>query len=540
MKSSTVARSSERNDDRFPEVAQAVQRSMEKHLSEPRPVFTVKVDNLFQIYLDGFAARHRQTHNCRCCRNFIEKYGRLVVISDDGRTTPLFWDPADEKIPTEYRESVRALAEVVGAAPVERVFLSAEPSWGLRRSGVSKLDGHAWEHFAVPTPRRFQHSLLTAAQAMALAEEEYGMIQRALAEFPFAIAEKACRLVEADVLYRSEKVEGPAKWFLALHEAKRRSLLPGAKHANLIWLATATAPRGFAHIKGTMIGTLLTDLKEGVSLDEAARRFKEKMHPLQYMRPQAAPSDGQLAEAEKVVAKLSAAGALERRFARFSEIECVWTPKAVESSKPGEVFGHLRSDRRKGPETVSDAIKISWAKFNRDVLPGAEQMSCYAPAHGNYFAFVTATNPEAPPIVKWDRAERRNPVSWYVYMAGSSAAQWNLHAAWVPVKGLTLSPAFWYGVQTPGEENRVCAILEGCRDTREAGNALFPEILKSEFHGIRRSIEAYAQSAKLGGREEADACGLVMVEGRGSEGYTLTLRVLSRGIWMTYTIDRWE
>ncbi len=56
---------------------------------------------------------------------------------------------------------------------------------------------------------------------------------------------------------------------------------------------------------------------------------------------------------------------------------------------------------------------MTWEKFARTVLPDAETIELYVPAEAApYVAMVTAANPQAPPILQWDRAERRNPVSW--------------------------------------------------------------------------------------------------------------------------------
>jgi hypothetical protein len=54
-----------------------------------------------------------------------------------------------------------------------------------------------------------------------------------------------------------------------------------------------------------MIGTLLEDIEEGLDFGDVSRKFASKMHPLQYQRPQAAPSVGNIEESEKIVAKLS-------------------------------------------------------------------------------------------------------------------------------------------------------------------------------------------------------------------------------------------
>ena len=75
---------------------------------------------------------------------------------------------------------------------------------------------------------------------------------------------------------------------LALHEARASKRGPAAD--NLTWLAVATAPAGFCHVRSSMIGTLLEDVAAGMPFDAIKQRFDAKMHPLQYQRPTAMPS----------------------------------------------------------------------------------------------------------------------------------------------------------------------------------------------------------------------------------------------------------
>src|SRR4029078_7195541 len=97
--------------------------------------------------------------------------------------------------------------------------------------------------------------------------------------------------------------------------------------------------------KNQVVATLMDDVKNGVSFEVASKKWSEKMHPLQYMRPQALPSDGAIERAEKLVEKLGIAPSLERRFARLAEIapHLLWTPKTVDAGKTAGVFGHLRT-----------------------------------------------------------------------------------------------------------------------------------------------------------------------------------------------------
>src|SRR5262249_50962143 len=146
------------------------------------------------------------------------------------------------------------------------------------------------------------------------------------------------------------------------------------------------------------------------------------------------------------------------------------------------------------------------------------------PAIGRFIALTTALYADAPPILKWDREDERNPVAWYVYHRGSSAHQWRLSAnAWATVKAIVPAPNLWGSRPMPFVAEGCVLVIDGALDTREdAGNALFPECLREELHGVRATIEAYARSAKLGGREDGSGCGYHV--GKGAADCVLRVR----------------
>ena len=151
------------------------------------------------------------------------------------------------------------------------------------------------------------------------------------------------KLLDSEQLYRSEKVAGPARWLMALHE--RLAAIKKKPHVReaIVWRAVATAPPGFCHVRSTMVGTLLADLAAHMPFHQVRRRFSDKMHPLQYQRPTAAPSAGNIAQAEKAMKELDAAGALARRFARLEDLQAtLWTPPAP-AAPPREGNGPFRS-----------------------------------------------------------------------------------------------------------------------------------------------------------------------------------------------------
>lgn len=501
------------------------------------PLFTTDAEGLFAVFLDSLPEHERQHHTCHACRNFVERYGGIVSIDESGRTVPVMWGDA----PGFYGPAFAAVRKIVSRARVNGVFLTSERVWGQPVTGE-------WRHMAITPPRALvfaQTVLKTAGQARAEKREEYAMLCRGLAEFPQDVVAQALNILESEALYRNEKCLGPAKWLAELHA--RRADLHGRARDNITWLAVAKAPPGFCHVRSTMIGTLLEDLAAGMPFEAIRRRFTEKMNPLQYQRPQVEPDAGNIAQAEKIVAALRSAGALDRRFARIEDVQVkLWTPKQEVVRSPetsGKVFGHLkpRGERRMGAVEIP-ATKITWEKFARTVLPEADQIEVLVPSRGAFIALCTAVNPEAPPLMQWDREEKRNPVNWYVYPGGSPAGHWDLVAGtYVPVTAVTCLPSMWdedHGHDHQGKG--IILILQGCRDMHPVGGAaLFPEVLKSEYRAVRRTMEAYSRGARISGEEEASACGIDLRKGN---HWNCHVRVASKdgSKVVHYTLDRWD
>lgn len=493
------------------------------------PLFTTDLtpELLWATYLNGIPeGADRKHYDCHGCRRFIQAYGGLVTISADGRTRSLIWDGDLDEIPPFFRATFTALARLVNAAKVTGVFLSSAEVWGTPSTPDPKR-GVVWTHLAARPERPYKDRALTADQRMAEKREDLKMLKHALSDYGLQVAEQAVRVLKADALARSEKALGIAEWFVARH----------GENANQLWLAVATAPPGYCHIRSTMISTLLDDVLAGLPFETISRRWGEKMHPLAYQRPTAAPKEGAIEAAEKLVEKLGIAKSLDRRYARLEDVQFrLWEPRpAAEKPKPDGVFGHLRGQSAAVKEVALPATTMTWEKFARTVLPAARSLEVKAPGHGNYVGLVTAVDPDAPPILQWDRPEKRNPVSMYVYTSGSPASQWGLVGnSWVKVNAVTCSPAHWHDPEKAKHHAEgAYFLLDGAKDSRNDSLALFPETLRSELHGVRAVVEAHSRKARIQG--EGTANGVVFQKGGSSGG--LTIRVDGSA---TYVLDRWD
>ncbi len=528
------ARPDSLSDDGYDEFVAQVRARFAHALSASAALFVTRATGLWTTYLDAVPPALRPGMNCAACRKFIERYGRLVTLDDRGRAASAIWP---ETAPANFAEASRRLRQAVEEAEVSGVFLSSQPVWGKPVTGP-------WEHFALelPGPRQFSSVVKTAGQAMAEKREERDMLQRGLEEFPIAVLRKAHSYLRQGALYRSEKCEGVAAWLLELHERLAASKSATRRH-NLLWLAAASAPPGYCHVRAGMIGTLLEDLVAELPFATIKARFDAKMDPLQYQRPQAAPTAGNIAQAEKIVAALRSAGSLARRFAKLSDVKCLWQPRSGEpQAQTGGVFSHLlglRSDE--APETGAPPTVMTWVKFAATVLPRTEAIEYWVPADKQpYMAMVTAQNPEAPPILQWDSEARRNPVSWYLYVKGSLPQDFNLKpGVFHRVSAVVLQPTLWdEGRSFPHQGESVCFVLAGARDlSYRQGAGFFVESMRSEYHPIRATLEAYAKTAVVAGKDEAEVCGLRIT--RGSTCNQI-FRVTEHGVRTRYQIDRWD
>ena len=492
-------------------------------------VFATDSTGLWAAYLDSFSSIDRQHHNCHACRHFIERFGGLVTIDESGRTESAIWNTDDA--PELYKGAVAALARLARRAKVTGVFLSSDRTWGTPKTGQ-------WVHLAVTPPKAMVHKdrVLTAFQASAAKTQDHQTVSRALSEITVDQLDQAVTLLKSDALYRSEKVLGQAEWLHALKVAAHKG--HGEIRKNIVWRAIATAPAGFCHPRSSMIGTLLDDIVAGMDFAQVSRRFSDKMNPLQYQRPQAAPTTGAIEAAEKLVEKLGIAPSLERRYARLDEVVALWKPTvAVPKGSSGGVFGHLKDATPATPSMTLPTQTMTWDKFRRTVLDTATRIEVLTPrGSGPFTSFTTAVHMDAPPILQWDNEGARNPVGWYFWMNGATASQFGLPAnEYVEVTAVTLKPNEWLGGY--GHHGQAVAFLiAGAKDSKAAGMALFPEMLKSELHGVRSVIEAHSKSKSLAGKDEQSAAGLMF----NGKDFDIRLRVWVGNKSSTYRLDRMD
>jgi hypothetical protein len=477
------------------------------------PIYTTDAEGLWEAYLNGIAPEQRQHYNCNCCRRFIQTYGGLAKVLN-GKILPILWR-AGQEIPPAFFTSYVAMHKIVTEAKITGIFYHSHQVWGMPVTGD-------WTHLHGVTAERSNcpNTVKSASQHMAEKLEDYKMLKRALADYSLEAAVQAVRVLEADVVDRSEKTLGVGQWFLKLHQSLEG--LRGNEANTVVWQAVASAPPGWCHIRSTMISTLLDDIYKALPFETIKANWDKKMHPLKYQRPTAPPKAGNIKQAEDLVEKLGLRRAFLRRFARLEDlVYTIWKPtrqEATPAPETGGVFDVLKVPKRGVVREVDlPAKEINVADFVLNVLPTAHKMEAFIGGGGiPMFGMATAVDPEAPPLLQWDGLEGkgRNPLSWYIYTDGSVARQWDLEPnTWVTVNAVTRDiPHMQDQEGFQHYQKSLLFILKGAHDLRHNGGInLFPETIRNELHGVRSVIEAFSKTGDLGDAQLGSAHGLHVV-----------------------------
>ncbi len=516
-------------------------------LTNGHQLFETNATGIFEHFLVTLRPDRQQHYNCRCCRAFMERYGHLVLIADDGSLVSPIWQ-ITRHTPRELMNAINHCQAYVAQHTVTGAFFDDERTWGTPQSKKG------WQHMAITVSNnRYQSpsKLKSAYQHKAEKLEDFKNVMTALDLYGQDVTSQAVALLKSDSLYAGERCLGVAEWMMecyALLAAKT------PKSANLLQAKIARAPAGLCHIRTSMIGTLLDDLllhKQGrMNLELVKRRFADKMAPDVYMRPTELPKEGNKARGDEIVAKLGLQDSFRRRFAKLSEASLIWAPAvSAGSSGEGGFFSDVPAKGRsidRGKRSTMPTVdngNMTWEKFRQKVLDqGCKDLHIWVGRGSMGFgALTTNVIPDAPPIIQWDLEDCRNPVSWYVYTQGSLPGQWGLTADnWCRVVGICQLPFQWNVDRFAHHGDGAMLLLEGCSDRLNSTSALFPAQMKSELHEIRATVEAYSLSHPL----ELSSEGGQLASGiKLSKNDTFGVKVratMNSGITITVTLDRWE
>lgn len=484
-----------------------------------KPFFRTDADpaKLWEIYLSGFPdAYAKQYATCLADEQFIRNYGGLVTL-EDGATKPLLWSPVE----TYTGNSVQALRYYVEKAKITGVFIPFTVTLG--RPVVNDI----WRNMHVSL------SKAVLSEAGASAEEgrikaERALVMQTLAEFQQSHFATFRALLATGAFTAPERFIPIADWWLGLYQNRTH---------NNIWNAVANVAPAWTHVKNSTMGACLYMLMEGKPAEEVKAFYNHAMDPQRHQRPVAPPTLGNIQVAEKKVADMGIEPSLLRRHALLDEIpEWRWKPKVMTPAIGGGVFDHLKAPKNVPSSLLLNAGVITLEKFLNTVLPAADAIHVVRQYQMQLGAIVTAVDPNAPPILQWDRPEQRNPFSSYTYVHPQAPQQWHLSLEnTYEVLAIVHKPNEWFGGGFEHQGGATFFILRGARDSTMSGSALFPSDMRAELREVRSVVEAHSNRTPLKKMPyQQNAAGLIMDKG----GYPVMVNVTSGNLTSQYRIDR--
>ena len=362
-------------------------------------------DDLWNLYLSSFPEgtnpifRERTEHDCSCCRQFIRSIANLVAIVDDKLTT--IWDV--EGLPYPYDVVADYMHNEVLNYNIKGVYRTDTANKGLKQN-FELIDGKTvtWNHFYAVVPSRFV-SATPEAKAGSI-NTSFEVLTRGLTELTTEALHTVIDLIESDNLYRGEEHLQAVKEFLALKEIDSK-----ATTTERIKAAWSNATKPVARFRNTVIGTLVTDISNGVPLEKAVASFEAKVAPTNYKRTTAVITPGMVKEALKKVEELGIEESLERRFANISDISInnvLWADATTQVNMKDGLKELLMASAKKPVNSKVQAKDITAEDFMANVMPLAKSISLYVGnEHVNNFVSLTApVYDTAPNIFQWDNS----------------------------------------------------------------------------------------------------------------------------------------
>lgn len=391
----------------FTDLKVAVSNQFEK-LKEQR-LFTSKAsrDELWDTYLSSFPEgtnpmfRERTEHDCNCCKQFIRTLGNVVAVVD-GQLTSLW----DVNIGGHYQVVADAMHKLVVSTEIDNIFLHDQRDVGTDYNHENGENGVIrWEHFHQTLPSSVIKNEEDIATIKGLAKTNFKTFTRSVTELSHEAVDIVLDLINQGSLYRGKEHKKTVTML-------RRSIkeYESATFKDIYAWEQSLKLRGASNIRNSAIGSLVTDISDGVDLEKAVNAFDSKVAPHNYKRTSAVVTQTMIKKAQEKVEALGLESALQRRFATVNDITINNVLFADRTAKQSMgIFDEIQATAPEKLPNLDKVEEIEVEKFLSDVLPKATSLEVLVENKHtpNFASLIAPTDDEAKNILKWN-----NNFSW--------------------------------------------------------------------------------------------------------------------------------
>ena len=377
----------------------------------------VDKDLLWDLYLNSIPPEHnkifrvRRRFDCSTCRHFIKNVGALAAI-DGGRIVSV-WDV--ELGEEDFDRVAKTLSEYVKKNGIANVFAIKVPNAGNDSNLEMTESGEIikWTHYHANIPAKFRSTLADSIDAIkGNAKTTRDAFARNLQEVTMDSVETVLELINQGSLYRGDEYRHIVS---AFREWKKEydKIEDAAARDIFIWDKVGRNTNSpVLKIRGTAIGTLLTDISGGMDLDAAVRRFESVVAPTNYKRSKPIFTQDMLESAQKTITELGYLDSLSRRFANADDItvgNILYRNADTAKRMDGGIFEMLAKEATGKPRQFSKVEEIGIEDFIRNVIPTANEIEAYVQNRHvhNFCSLIAPVYKNSKTMFKWG-----NNFSW--------------------------------------------------------------------------------------------------------------------------------
>ena len=211
-------------------------------------------------------------------------------------------------------------------------------------------------------------------------------------------------LIKENNLYRGQEfLSNLQKWVKLKKEYDKN---PSEEY---LWFKAIQHGRSIGY-RSTVIGTLISDLYEGVELEKAIHSYESKVAPHNYKRPKSIVTTKMVEEAKETLKKLGFLDSIYRRPAKLTDIPSDKILFTSQEQKAFNVFDDMTKDSKASTKKskVEDAKEMSIHELLNELkdLQKLELLPTHS-LQANQIVLTEALNQDAPSPFLWS-----NKLSW--------------------------------------------------------------------------------------------------------------------------------
>lgn len=379
-------------------------------------IVDVSKEELWNHYLDSFPLEENKVlyenrvYDCNECKKWIKSISNVVSIVNNKLIT--VWDI---KAKGYYKDVAKSMQQLIQSKEIKNKFfikpnITKNKMVGSIKNTVNESNatlyrdkvGMTFYHLHSEIDKELIKTETPTIQAKI--EGKYIGYKRSCEDINLNAVEIVKDLIAGD-LYRGTEMLEAVETFETLLKGYEQ-----AENKNIYLWSTIEGPH--RKIRGTVIGTLLQDITEGVDIDTAVKEYENKTAPSNYKRTNAIVTPKMKEQALKFIQDEGIEESLYKRYAVLPDVsvnDVLFVDSSVSDKMKDGIAGLMAQNTTFKPDLSKIRTELSIDDFIANIVPKAQSIDILVENkhQGNFVSLIAPKVESAPNIQQWD-----NNFSW--------------------------------------------------------------------------------------------------------------------------------